>query len=220
MALITSGPVKNTLEDLSRASAGFGPVFAHTPAISSRVANRLGGRASVNWQDLASADIILLSVPDAELELAASVLLRRSIPLKGKVVVAWDVLAPSSVLAELSRFGAEVATVCHPLLPASSVAFAEGTARAVVRMLAFLPEHTIVIPCDAKEPVLAALRNFESHLSDEIVSAAAKLAAWGVKTNESSLVLRDVMLNQLQRLTMTRRPSAPASRTKTALNSP
>ena len=145
VALVCAGPVSRSgLARLPAIRDHLVWVKSSTPSAATRAANSLGGRAVRDFSDLASADVVLISAPDAAIEPIVEELRVSDVVWRNRVVVLIDSNFDSAALATLAETGAHAASLNQvDSLPDTLVL--EGTVEARRRMRRLFTDgrHTI-----------------------------------------------------------------------------
>ena len=184
VALVCAGPVSRSgLARLPAMRDQLVWVKSSTPSAASRAANSLGGRAVRDFNDLSSADVVLISAPDAAIEPIVEELRTSEVVWRNRVVVLIDSSLDSAVLATLSEAGAHAASL-NQVDSLVDTLVLEGTAEARRRMRRLLGDarHTIVeLEPGHKSQYLAAVEGCTSAFLPTIAQAVDRFIRAGMK---------------------------------------
>jgi hypothetical protein len=156
-ALVFAGPVsRGSLTRLPGLSDQLEFIKSSSIPTASRAVNALRcGQAVRSYEELAGADLILLSAPDAVLPAIVSGLVSSKLDWRGRTVVLYDAERDSSDLEVFRRLGAVVATLNWCASPPRFLA--EGDPEAIRRIRSLRPGKSLMV-LRSKASYLQALR--------------------------------------------------------------
>lgn len=111
LGLLVAGPMSPTLFRLPNLSAHLGPVASASLRVASRLANRLKAGTAVAPDQLTTAELVLVSGPEADFHALLTLALHPDINWTGRTVLFLDFHHDSSDLLPLRHRGASVGTL-------------------------------------------------------------------------------------------------------------
>jgi len=172
--MVGAGKISPDLAKLVGHRGLLGPVKASSLRVASRIANQIkAGRAVASWTDLAQCDLILISMPDAEIRAVLASAADAPVKWRGKAFVLFGSSLDSADMHAISLCGAACATFEKMEGFASNRFALEGDPIAVREMRRFLKfagatSRELVA---GKKPLYSAGKAFAGMLFTPIVEA-------------------------------------------------
>lgn len=144
-ALVYAGPVRrSSLTRLPGLAYQLKYIKSSSVATASRAVSALrAGQAVRRYEELAGADLILISVPDAAVARVVSDLAASQLEWKGRTVALFDSAMDTSALLQLKARGAHVATLNWSAHPERF--FAEGSAAGLKRIRTLTGKRSLLV---------------------------------------------------------------------------
>jgi hypothetical protein len=158
-------------------------VKSSTPSAASRAANSLGGRAVRSFSDLSSAEVLLISAPDAVLQPMIEELRASEVTWRNRVVVLIDSCLDCTVLGTLAEAGAHAVSL-NQVESLADTLLLEGTAEARRRMRPLLaggPHAIVELEPGRKCEYLAAVETCTSAFLPCVAQAVDRFMRAGMK---------------------------------------
>ena len=132
IALVGAGRTATSLSRLPGLGEHLGPVMASSLRVASRIVNQLrAGRPVADAIEFADCPLVLVCVPDAQIEKEVHRLVRSGVEWRGRSVVLAETLRDSIALTPLAERGALTASVNALQSVQGSMFIGDGDARAI-----------------------------------------------------------------------------------------
>lgn len=203
LALVCAGPISRTsLSRLPRLREQLGLVKASSYRLASRAVNSLRAGFPVHsYEELGSASLILISVPEPVVQAVVYELSNAKISWHGKVVALYETAHDTAILCALGVKGAEIATVNtiggHErnefLLEGSSAAL-----RTIRKFLLTRSSRTIEVRHGRKSDYMDAVHLAANVVPSLVEAISERLRSSGLTRSESERLAQDMLTNAMK----------------------